>query len=140
LNHSCKIVLCIVYTVLFEGILSKDHAFQELPGNIHTLRTELAPIGESDIRAFLEQFTEEPTPPFNLSIKYRQNWDMPQDLIEVAYRPPHPRTSESTHTPMEGIVEFHADHERLESLYLRAQDRQYTVYRFARRQAVGTLE
>jgi hypothetical protein len=102
---------------------SLEHAFHEVDDGYHTLRNELAPTGESDVRTFLDQITEYSVPRFDLSIKYAQEGDTPQELVKVSYSPS--SSFAPVATPAAGVLEFGADREKLNLLYRRAQDGGY---------------
>jgi hypothetical protein len=99
-----------------------DHAFHKLPDDTHTLRTELAPTGETDVRAFLRQVTEYPIRQFELSIKYHNPSTIPEEIIKISYRPPPSPSNDSVlAVPTDGVLEFTSDREKLALLYDRAR-------------------
>jgi hypothetical protein len=112
------------YNLEPDAPFSFNHVINKSPGGIHSLRTELAPIDELDVRAFLADFTKrgDPIPRFNLSIKYGQQEAAPQDLINVFYRPPTSGPSGHRPTPAEGVIKYNADREKLDALYRRSRE------------------
>jgi hypothetical protein len=118
-NPCCRIGLCITYLVYDDSPIPLDQAFCKLPDGTHTLRTELAPTCEADVRAFLNRLKQYPIPQFELFIKHGKEGYTPRTIINAAFlRPPSP--SGFIAAPAEWVLDFHADRKELGAVYRRS--------------------